>query len=79
MSLLNRLEMFRKLFARSRAELAPCSDGAVHSDQSIVKKEQDLESAYNTRMRVIRETIDLLEADLASMIRDVHRTAWQKF
>ncbi|MFZ0844561.1 MAG: methyl-accepting chemotaxis protein [Pseudolabrys sp.] len=32
-------------------------------------------SSYESRVNAIRETIDLLEADLAAMIRDVHHTS----
>ena len=30
---------------------------------------------YSSRIKAIGETIDLLEADLSAMIRDVHRTS----
>jgi methyl-accepting chemotaxis protein len=40
-----------------------------------VKSEADSEKEYRTRISAIRETIDLLEADLSAMIRDVHRTS----
>ncbi len=33
------------------------------------------DDGYRTRIDAIRETIDLLEADLAAMIRDVHRSS----
>lgn len=35
----------------------------------------DSEKEYRARIEAIRETIDLLEADLSAMIRDVHRTS----
>ena len=37
--------------------------------------ETDPEKDYRARVAAIRETIDMLEADLSAMIRDVHRTS----
>ncbi len=38
-------------------------------------QKSDTEEQYRKRIDAIRETIDMLEADLSAMIRDVHRTS----
>jgi hypothetical protein len=41
----------------------------------IALPQQHVDTSYESRIEAIRETIDLLEADLAAMIRDVQHTA----
>jgi len=50
---------------------APASAAAAPTPQ----RAETVAPADESRLDVIRETIDLLEADLAAMIRDVHHTA----
>jgi methyl-accepting chemotaxis protein len=49
------------------------ADSAIISP--LVDSAADPEKDYRARIDAIRETIDLLEADLSAMIRDVHRTS----
>jgi methyl-accepting chemotaxis protein len=64
------------LFSRS-GRPAP-SATALADDANIPATpaaETDSEKDYRARVAAIRETIDMLEADLSAMIRDVHRTS----
>ncbi len=56
--------------ANSAAEVADTA-----SVPQPVLSETDSETEYRGRIAAIRETIDLLEADLSAMIKDVHRTS----
>ncbi len=63
-----RFSPFRRQTARAEAQAAPPTPPSVSNQPSPI----DLERA---RIEAIRETIDLLEADLAAMIRDVQQTS----
>src|SRR4051812_7660557 len=63
-------------FSRSGRD-ARSADTAAESaviSQPVAPK-TDPEKDYRARIDAIRETIDLLEADLSAMIKDVHRTS----
>lgn len=44
-------------------------------DPDINTDDASADESYRARIDAIRETVDLLEADLSAMIRDVHRTS----
>ena len=48
---------------------------AVAAENPVVTPQPDTAASREGGVEAIRETIDLLEADLAAMIRDVHHTA----
>lgn len=56
--------------AHSATEIADAAD-----IPQPVNSKADSEKEYRARIGAIRETIDLLEADLSAMIKDVHRTS----
>ena len=56
----------------SRTQTPPNSAIPAEREKSAEAESND---AYRARIDAIRETIDLLEADLATMIRDVQRTS----
>lgn len=70
-----RLNQFR---FRRQNQSPPASSGPAASEDTVEKlqrPDREAADAYSSRVDAIRETIDLLEADLAAMIRDVHNTA----
>ncbi|MCL4713155.1 MAG: PilZ domain-containing protein [Pseudorhodoplanes sp.] len=65
-----RLGIFNR--ASGNANAADALADSTSAAPSIVPTVDD---DYSSRIKAIRETIDLLEADLSAMIRDVHRTS----
>lgn len=60
----------------SRSERDAVSATKIAETESAPPPQQsDSEEHYRKRIEAIRETIDMLEADLSAMIRDVHRTS----
>ena len=62
---------------RKQDETPPSKSGcvAVQASSALPQQQGDAASSYESRIEAIRESIDLLEADLAAMIRDVHQTS----
>jgi methyl-accepting chemotaxis protein len=64
------------LFSRSGRPAPSATDLADSANiPATPVAETDPEKDYRARVAAIRETIDMLEADLSAMIRDVHRTS----
>jgi methyl-accepting chemotaxis protein len=53
----------------------PLKKELATGENVIALPQQHVNASYESRIEAIRETIDLLEADLAAMIRDVQHTA----
>src|SRR5664280_2343001 len=53
----------------------PLKKELATGENVIALPQQHVDASYESRIEAIRETIDLLEADLAAMIRDVQHTA----
>jgi methyl-accepting chemotaxis protein len=67
-----------RLFKSSQRDVPLPREKEVAAGENIIALPQhqvDAAASYESRIEAIRETIDLLEADLASMIRDVQHTA----
>jgi methyl-accepting chemotaxis protein len=61
---------------RKRDDPLPPADISGHDGgAALPPPAEDAAAFFDSRFEAIRETIDLLEADLAAMIRDVHQTA----
>ena len=62
---------------RRQDETQPPKSECVAVQGSVALPQQQVSAAasYESRIDAIRESIDLLEADLAAMIRDVHQTS----
>lgn len=65
-----RLGLFPRSGRNAQTAATPAADAC-----GPVAAIADPDDAYKARIAAIRETIDLLEADLSAMIRDVHRTS----
>ena len=59
----------------SRSERDASASKIAETESAPQPQQSDSEEQYRKRIDAIRETIDMLEADLSAMIRDVHRTS----
>jgi methyl-accepting chemotaxis protein len=62
---------------RKQDETPPSKSGcvAVQASAALPQQQANAAPSYESRIEAIRESIDLLEADLAAMIRDVHQAS----
>ena len=70
--------MKMRFFKSSQRDVPLPREKELAAGENIIALPQhhvDAAASYESRIEAIRETIDLLEADLASMIRDVQHTA----
>jgi methyl-accepting chemotaxis protein len=63
------------LFKSRQSEVRTTGQTVQAAPATELKTEIGLKDSYGAHLGAVRETIDLLEADLAAMIRDVQRTS----